>query len=288
MRKSGIIFAAFLFITSTMLAQVALNTDRSDPHGSAMFEVKSTSYGFLPPRMTSTERDAIVSPSSGLMIFNTTTNCLEYCVSGFWYTACGCPVVPTVTNPATGEIWMDRNLGASRVAISYNDAAAYGDIYQWGRATEGHESRTSITTTINANTPVPNAGNAWDGLYILEGFSPYDWLIPQNTSLWQGVGGTNNPCPAGFRIPTKAEWQAERESWTSNNRAGAYASPLKLTVTGFRHRSNGFLYTVGQDGNYWSSTTGGSGAEGLGFGASVALEGTASRAYGFSVRCIQD
>ncbi|PKG42563.1 hypothetical protein, partial [Psychroflexus sp. MES1-P1E] len=34
-----------------------------------------------------------------------------------------------VTNPITGEIWMDRNLGASQVATSSIDAAAYGDLY---------------------------------------------------------------------------------------------------------------------------------------------------------------
>jgi len=33
----------------------------------------------------------------------------------------------------TGRIWLDRNLGASRVATSPTDTAAYGDMYQWGR-----------------------------------------------------------------------------------------------------------------------------------------------------------
>jgi hypothetical protein len=39
----------------------------------------------------------------------------------------------------TGKIWMDRNLGASRVATSVSDTLAYGDLYQWGRGTDGHE-----------------------------------------------------------------------------------------------------------------------------------------------------
>ncbi|MDO5968527.1 hypothetical protein Q4Q35_01790, partial [Flavivirga aquimarina] len=51
-----------------------------------------------------------------------------------------------ITSSATGKIWMDRNLGASQVATSSNDADAYGDLYQWGRAADGHESRTSSTT----------------------------------------------------------------------------------------------------------------------------------------------
>jgi len=41
---------------------------------SAKLQVDSTTQGFLPPRMTTTERDAIASPAAGLMVYNTTTN----------------------------------------------------------------------------------------------------------------------------------------------------------------------------------------------------------------------
>jgi len=41
---------------------------------SSVLDVRSTTKGFLPPRMTTTERDAISSPASGLMVYNTTTN----------------------------------------------------------------------------------------------------------------------------------------------------------------------------------------------------------------------
>ena len=50
--------------------------------------------------------------------------------------------VGVVTNPATGRTWMDRNLGASRVATGNTDAEAYGDLYQWGRAADGHQKET--------------------------------------------------------------------------------------------------------------------------------------------------
>nr|WP_320009862.1 hypothetical protein [uncultured Desulfobulbus sp.] len=46
--------------------------------------------------------------------------------------------VGTVTSP-TGRVWMDHNLGASRVATSYDDKEAYGNLYQWGRGSDGHE-----------------------------------------------------------------------------------------------------------------------------------------------------
>jgi uncharacterized protein (TIGR02145 family) len=193
------------------------------------------------------------------------------------------PPTPNVTNPTTGEIWMDRNLGASQVATSSTDAAAYGDLYQWGRAADGHESRTSGTTSILATSDTPGHGN-----FITNVSSPYDWRNPQNNNLWQGVSGTNNPCPSGYRLPTEAEWEAERTSWSSNNAAGAFASPLKLPVAGNRYSSIGSLFSVGSNGYYWSSTIDGTYSRNLRFSSSNAYMVSNFRSNGFSVRCIKD
>ncbi|WP_335973282.1 FISUMP domain-containing protein [Gaetbulibacter jejuensis] len=188
----------------------------------------------------------------------------------------------------TGKIWMDRNLGATQVATSSADAAAYGDLYQWGRFTDGHEIRTSGTTTTNATTAEPNTGGAWDGLFILESSSPYDWLATQDNTLWDGVAGTNNPCPSGYRLPTETELDTERANWGTNNAAGAFASPLKLPVAGNRSYSNGALGTVGSNGHYWSSTVSGTNARFLYFNISNAFMTSHARAYGFSVRCLKE
>jgi len=44
------------------------------PASSAILDVVSTTKGFLPPRMTTTQRDAISSPATGLSVYNTTLN----------------------------------------------------------------------------------------------------------------------------------------------------------------------------------------------------------------------
>ena len=44
-----------------------------------------------------------------------------------------------VKSPYTKRHWLDRNLGASRVCISHNDKQCYGDYFQWGRSSDGHE-----------------------------------------------------------------------------------------------------------------------------------------------------
>lgn len=54
------------------------------PHASATVDIASTSKGFLPPRMTTAQRDAIASPAAGLMIFNITTDKLQVRTSSAW------------------------------------------------------------------------------------------------------------------------------------------------------------------------------------------------------------
>ncbi|MEN8122857.1 MAG: FISUMP domain-containing protein [Bacteroidota bacterium] len=188
-----------------------------------------------------------------------------------------------VKNPTTGAIWMDRNLGASQVATSSTDANAYGDLYQWGRGTDGHQIRTSGTTSTLATSDNPGHGN-----FILNSGSPYDWRNPQNDNLWQGVSGANNPCPSGYRLPTEAEWEAERASWSSNNASGAFASPLKLPVAGYRSYGSGSLINVGGSGSYWSSTVDGTSSRSLFFHSSNAYMSSNNRASGLSVRCLKD
>ena len=62
---------ATLFFASTANAQVGVGVPAGDIHPSAELEVKSTTKGFLPPRMTNTERNSINAPATGLLIFQT-------------------------------------------------------------------------------------------------------------------------------------------------------------------------------------------------------------------------
>ena len=192
----------------------------------------------------------------------------------------GCSI-SDVTNPTTGKTWMDKNLGASQAATSSTDAAAYGDLYQWGRGTDGHQIRTSGTTAALSDTDTPGHGD-----FITVGSAPYDWRSPQNDNLWQGVNGVNNPCPAGYRIPTETELDAERLIWSSNNAAGAFGSPLKLPLAGYRSPDGS---VGGSTCFYWSYTVSGTTSRLLYF-SSNADAGMFSgyRAYGYSVRCIKD
>ena len=194
--------------------------------------------------------------------------------------------VVDVTNPTTGKTWMDRNLGASQVATSSTDAQAYGDLYQWGRRSDGHQCRTSPTTATLSSTDQPAHGD-----FITVNSGNLDWRSPQNNNLWQGVNGVNNPCPSGYRLPTDPESEAERASWSANTSVGAFASPLKLPVAGYRNYSDGSLSNVGSGGSYWSSTVisiSVTAPRFLLFNSSIAVLYTSNRVSGRSVRCLKD
>jgi hypothetical protein len=192
--------------------------------------------------------------------------------------------IVAVISSTTGEIWMDRNLGASRPATAFNDADSYGDLYQWGRFADGHQCRGSDTTsTLSSSTTVGN------NLFIVNSSDPYNWLSTPDDNLWQGVSGVNNPCPGGYRIPTAAEWETERGSWGMNNRDGAFASPLRLPVSGYRNPSSGGPFGVGSGGLYWSSSVSNYETRYLYFGSSSdAGLYPDDRASGFAVRCLKD
>jgi hypothetical protein len=83
--------------TTAVLAQVGINTDGSTPDLSAILDAKSTQKGFLPPRMTSVQRDAIDSPAQGLVIYNTDLDCLEFFTGPATGWNCPCPGFGTIS-----------------------------------------------------------------------------------------------------------------------------------------------------------------------------------------------
>jgi len=373
------ILAVVVLITFSVQSQVGMGTPNPDP--SAVLELSSTQKGFLPPRLTTLQRNAIVQPAEGLTIYNTNKDCLEWYNKSGWYNLCGdnppavadytcntletgtmtegipvsgvsqtitatvsapgsydisatnngitfsargnftskgkhdiilhatgipmaagdhdfilntspnnCPFTRTINSNipivkgTAGKIWMAYNLGATAVPTSPTDAAGYGDLYQWGRATDGHEKRTSLMTTTRSSTDTPV-----DGKFIITKAAPYNWRSSVNHKLWQGGSGTNNPCPAGFRIPTIQELEDEFIKSNIKDKTAAFNNtPLKLVAAGYRNPVTGTLESVGSYGSYWSSDIDSynklpnNRTIGAGF---ITNE---YQAFGLSVRCIKE
>ncbi|MEE4256891.1 MAG: hypothetical protein V2I47_07625 [Bacteroidales bacterium] len=86
MKKAKLFLVAILAISNLCVkAQVAINTDGSDPDASAMLDIKSSSTGVLIPRMTQAQREAISSPAEGLLVYQTNNTAGMYCFkSAVW------------------------------------------------------------------------------------------------------------------------------------------------------------------------------------------------------------
>jgi uncharacterized protein (TIGR02145 family) len=84
--KKLLLCAAFIAASFTSSAQVGIGT--TTPDASAALEIESTTQGFLPPRMSTAARNLINTPVAGLVIYNTTANCLQWFNGALWFDTC--------------------------------------------------------------------------------------------------------------------------------------------------------------------------------------------------------
>jgi hypothetical protein len=180
---------------------------------------------------------------------------------------------------ANGDIWLDRNLGATQVAQNSKDAAAYGDLYQWGRLADGHQKRSSSSTTTLA-TDI-NASNIDQTMFIANSNSPFDWVdtgVDDNSSL--RLQRISSICPAGFAVPTEDDFKG----LSISDGSGAF-DKLKLTMAGRNKFSDGSLSLAGSYGYYWTSSVVNNKPRRLRIDPDSKSFGSDVRASGYSVRC---
>jgi len=78
----SLILTIFLLTTTSSFAQVGIGT--VTPDASAILDITSTTKGLLVPRMSTVQRDAIVSPATGLFIYDTTEKALAHYSGSAW------------------------------------------------------------------------------------------------------------------------------------------------------------------------------------------------------------
>ena len=308
MKKLLIVIAVIAISFSEAMGQVGIGNMNPDP--SALVEVNSTTRGLLPTRMTYAQLCAVPSPQPGMVIFCTDcsdgSGCLYAFEGGGWHCSGERPIFQTSCGSEynyypikmVGYYWFDRNLGASHVATSLTDYQAYGSHYQWGRKADGHQciTWTSSTTGNFANGATLtqcNSSTCPNALFVKRTSATYDWITPYNNTLWNGTTkGANDPCPPGYRVPTLGELTALEASFSPSNQDGAFASPLKLTLSGNRKRYDATLASAGVTGTFWSSTYYNYGNQDwayyLNFTQVTADLQTDYKATGFTIRCIRE
>lgn len=95
MKRSLLLITAMLMNISVILAQgTSINNTGNPADPSAGLDVDFSNKGFLMPRLSESQRNAIVNPAEGLQVFNTTTGCLNFYHTGIWYALCGNCIPP--------------------------------------------------------------------------------------------------------------------------------------------------------------------------------------------------
>ncbi len=77
-----------ILCTTQMSAQVKIGDNPTVIDDGSMLEIESTNKGFVPPRMTTGQMNAIPTPLIGSLVFNTTENCLHQFRGGVWLSFC--------------------------------------------------------------------------------------------------------------------------------------------------------------------------------------------------------
>ncbi len=77
-------------LTLTASAQNNVGIGTTTPNPKAILELQAVDKGFLAPRITATQMNAIATPPNGLLVYNTTTNCFYYfnSISNSWKDMC--------------------------------------------------------------------------------------------------------------------------------------------------------------------------------------------------------
>ncbi|MFM7155258.1 MAG: hypothetical protein ACKOZV_14155, partial [Bacteroidota bacterium] len=165
--------AVLLLAPLALSAQVTVGGTTPDP--SAVVDIQSTDKGFLWPRLTTSERNAISSPATGLIIFNTNTLCIEINQ--------GTPAVPQweQVQCRTGIISSLNCAGASVTGSTINIpyTGGNGGVY---------ESKSAASTGITGLSATLPAGNYADGAGSLS------WLV---SGVPSGLGTANFSLSSG-------------------------------------------------------------------------------------------
>lgn len=203
--------------------------------------------------------------------------------------------------------FMDRNLGAES-ATATDGAKTRGLYYQFGRkdpfvgSTEIYDiNGTSKSTGATIATGKVTFAKAVQtpATFYTYGSGNNDWASPNNytSKNWNDISESDgktffDPCPEGWRLPTKAEYSnfsTTTFTWDATNSGRTYNGNW-FPAAGYRGCDVGSMSVVGSYGYCWSASPY---SEYVGYSlyfdsGYVSPTLSLNRAFGFSVRCVQE
>lgn len=220
MKKHSLLLVVILITVINAYAQTNVGIGTTTPAASAALDITSTSKGILIPRMTASQRTAITSPASGLLVYQTDGTAGFYYYNGTaWATLNGTAGQGVPTGGSTGQV------------LAKVDGTDYNT--QWTTPSSGSGASVQLVATIGTgvtgiaisggtsdipfNTAAVNVGSAFNT-------STYSYTVP-TTGVYQVIattyytsGNTPVPCMRLLIDGTASEWSI----FSGNNQAGTY------------------------------------------------------------------
>jgi uncharacterized protein (TIGR02145 family) len=248
------------------------------------------------------------------------SNGTDSVVSNYADVAVGCGAK---TNDGNWLSFMCYNLGADTelnpfVYYSKGDSTSFdikGWLFQWGRRADGHQWRSSVSVLgpwDNSNSyQVPSTNTTFYGKFITASLTIYnsDWRTASNGTEWLPGGGSADPCPVGWFIPSSADFaclfgdfgpryvraaSANANTWLPVT--GGYVilpngidTTLFLPYTGLRRSQDGTVANVTVKGSYWLTDAVGEYSMFAKLMTPSLYTGVlAHRAHGRAIRCVKE
>jgi len=212
----------FAFAAAPLYGQTTMGG--TTPNASAELDVQSTSRGMLPPRLTTAQRNAIVNPATGLLIFNTTLNCVEMNIGTPTSPAWGCFNTTNTVTAASATPTVCRNAVITPITHTTTGATGIGTATglpsgltaTWASNTITISGTPTAAGTFNYSIPLTGGlGSAQATGTITVAFNTVSAatsipVLPINTALTPitltTTGATGIGTPTGLPAGVTASW----------------------------------------------------------------------------------
>lgn len=158
---------------------------------------------------------------------------------------------------------MKMNLGA--LSNDTQNSTSLGLMYQWGRkdpflCAVAHDSNSECGYLGNHGYLTYDSEQATISNSVIYSYKAMmgsengDWLSKSNNALWGDKKTMFDPCPLGWKVPSRPKWEGEKTFTGSFENYGLTMTNIWYPASGYRHFNSFNLNEVGKQGHYWYST----------------------------------
>jgi uncharacterized protein (TIGR02145 family) len=299
-----IILSLFIVGFSLIINAQSVGIGTTTPASSAQLDVNSTTQGLLPPRMSYAQRNAIITPATGLIIY--CTDCangeMQYYNGTSWISmSVGAGAIPAnlPSVQICNQIWTTQNLNVSTYADGtvipqVQDATAWASLSTGAWCYYANDAINGKVYNWYAVAGIYDAAS-FNNPLLRKKLAPDGWHMPTNyewnklVKCIDPLADTTTCCTnsAGIAMKSTTGWNNNGlNSGTGTNRSGFAGVP-----GGYRNYDGAF-YAFGINGVWWSSTENSTMTSGLNrilaYNSSDVKRQTSNKSNGNPVRCIRD